>query len=128
MLDTTSHHRNAYKELQRTRRKEPDESVDTVPPHWHKGSVLLSSHQHCCNGPKKHRLIFHLPFLTASQPIGTGMEDPSKVSFCLVLAFGLRTLQNNTEQNLSPCKHRAHVQVCARASTAGEKCMCPTRR
>lgn len=44
VLDTTSHQRNARKELQWKRRKEPDESADMVPPNRHKDSLLLSSH------------------------------------------------------------------------------------
>lgn len=43
------------------------------------------------------------------------MEDPSKVSFCIVLTFGLGTFQSKTEENLSPCKHRACApSVCMR--------------
>lgn len=74
-------------------------------------TVCFSLHT-CCHVPKKHELIFHLHFLTISQPIGTGTEDPSKVSFSIVLTFGLETLQNQAEQNLSPCKHRARMKVC----------------
>jgi len=128
VLDTTSHQRNAHRELQRKRRKEPDESVDTVPPRWHKDSLPLSSHLLCCNGPKKHKLIFHLHFLSASQPRGTGTEDPSEVSFHIALAFGLGTLQKKTEQNLSPCKRRACVQVCVRECVTVQNCVSTTCR
>lgn len=89
VLDTMSHHRNAHEELQWRSRKESDESTDTVPPHWHKDSLLCLSHLHCCGGPKKHNLVFHLHFLATSLPVGTDLEDPSRLPSSIILASSL---------------------------------------
>lgn len=69
--------------------------------------VCFSSYLHHCNSPST--TIFHVPFLTTPQTIGTRMEKTSKVVWTSVLG----TLQNKTEQRVSLWKHGACKPVCA---------------
>lgn len=112
VLDTVSHQRSAHKKLQSKRRKEPNEHASIMLLHWHKGNWLHFSHLHGCNDPKKHKLIFHLHFLTTSKSVGIDLEDPPKHLFIVASNSSLGTLQHKTEQNLALCKYRACMHVC----------------
>lgn len=75
--------------------------------------VCFSSHLHHCNSPNTP--IFHLPFLTSSQTIGTGMGEISKVSTLFEL-LGWELFKTR-ENKACLCGSMEHVCQCVPACT-----------
>lgn len=113
MLDILSHKRNSPRELQWKRSEKGQMKVLTPCHPTGTKRNCFSSHLHHCNS--SNTTIFHVPFLTASQAIGTGIVETSKVAtlFELVCWELFKTIQNK----VSLCGSMEPVCQCVPACT-----------